>query len=60
MSRGLLLRALAIDTGLDLVWAITWQRESNERIGPAIGLPRLAGIRPRPASTIRWRPKRDR
>ncbi|MEO6084204.1 MAG: HAD domain-containing protein [Umezawaea sp.] len=35
------LLALAERTGLELVWATTWEHEANEHIGPSIGLPPL-------------------
>ncbi|RSM76755.1 hypothetical protein DMH04_36140 [Kibdelosporangium aridum] len=41
---GLLLRALAEETGLTLVWATSWQHEANDYIGPVIGLPPLPVI----------------
>jgi hypothetical protein len=35
------LLALAERTGLELVWATTWEHEANDLIGPSIGLPPL-------------------
>jgi hypothetical protein len=35
------LLALAERTGLELVWATTWEHQANEHIGPSIGLPPL-------------------
>lgn len=43
-GHGAELLALAAETSLELVWATTWQHEANDRIGPAIGLPRLPVI----------------
>src|SRR5690606_5406440 len=34
-------KALAEETGADLMWASTWNDHANEHIGPRIGLPRL-------------------
>ncbi|MCE7006305.1 hypothetical protein LWC34_26200 [Kibdelosporangium philippinense] len=41
---GVLLRALAEETGLTLVWATSWQHEANDYIGPVLGLPPLPVI----------------
>lgn len=43
-DHGAQLAALANETGLELVWATTWQHEANTLIGPAIGLPPLPVI----------------
>lgn len=40
-AHGAALLALARRTGLELVWATTWEHEANEVIGPRIGLPPL-------------------
>ncbi|MFD7654515.1 hypothetical protein ACFV4N_11110 [Actinosynnema sp. NPDC059797] len=40
-GHGALLRDLAADTGLDLVWATTWQGEANRLVAPSIGVPEL-------------------
>ncbi|NUT92365.1 MAG: hypothetical protein HOY78_10075 [Saccharothrix sp.] len=40
-DHGPALRALAADTGLELVWATTWTHLANELVAPAIGLPPL-------------------
>jgi hypothetical protein len=40
-GHGAQLLALAGETDLELAWATTWRHEANDRIGPAIGLPRL-------------------
>jgi len=41
---GRMLRDLAAECGLELVWATTWEHDANRSIGPAIGLPELAVI----------------
>ncbi|MEU4744482.1 HAD domain-containing protein [Actinosynnema sp. NPDC023658] len=43
-DHGALLRALAVDTGLELVWATTWMHLANELVAPAVGLPALPVI----------------
>lgn len=43
-GHGALLRALADETGLELVWSTTWMHEANTKIGPAIGLDPLPVI----------------
>lgn len=43
-DHGAQLLTLAAETSLTLVWATTWQHEANDRIGPAIGLPKLPVI----------------
>ncbi|MEU4766409.1 HAD domain-containing protein [Actinosynnema sp. NPDC023794] len=43
-EHGALLRALADDTGLELVWATTWMQLANTLVAPAIGLPALPVI----------------
>lgn len=43
-EHGQLLLDLAADTGLELVWATTWEHQANTMIGPLIGLPELAVI----------------
>ncbi|KOX17915.1 hypothetical protein ADK67_37630 [Saccharothrix sp. NRRL B-16348] len=43
-DHGGLLRALADDTGLELVWATTWMHLANTLVAPAIGLPELPVI----------------
>lgn len=43
-DHGALLRALADDTGLELVWATTWTHLANALVAPAIGLPPLPVI----------------
>ncbi|HEX5403416.1 MAG TPA: HAD domain-containing protein [Pseudonocardiaceae bacterium] len=43
-GHGALLRALAAETGLELVWATAWRHAANERIAPAIGLDPLPVI----------------
>lgn len=40
-GHGAQLLAVADETGLELAWATTWLHEANDRIGPAIGLPKL-------------------
>ncbi|WP_285777312.1 HAD domain-containing protein [Microtetraspora sp. NBRC 13810] len=40
-GHGAALLALAADTGAELVWATTWEREANWWIGPPLGLPEL-------------------
>lgn len=37
-GHGALLQALALETGLELVWATAWQHAANARVAPAIGL----------------------
>lgn len=60
-GHGELLRTLAAETGLELVWATTWQHEANTLIGPAIGLDPLPVIEFPPADlepvgmAYRWR-----
>ncbi|XVV07074.1 HAD domain-containing protein [Actinosynnema sp. CA-248983] len=44
-AHGPALRALAADTGLELVWATTWLDLANELVAPAIGLPELPVVR---------------
>ncbi|HEX5116856.1 MAG TPA: HAD domain-containing protein [Pseudonocardiaceae bacterium] len=43
-GHGELLRALADETGLELVWATAWEHSANRRIAPAIGLTDLPVI----------------
>lgn len=43
-GHGALLRKLADDTGLELVWATAWRHAANERVAPAIGLDPLPVI----------------
>jgi hypothetical protein len=43
-GHGSLLRGLAAETGLELVWATAWQHAANERVAPAIGLEPLPVI----------------
>jgi HAD domain in Swiss Army Knife RNA repair proteins len=43
-GHGALLRSLATETGLALVWATAWEHAANERIAPAIGLDPLPVI----------------
>ncbi|MFI5593469.1 HAD domain-containing protein [Amycolatopsis sp. NPDC051758] len=52
-GHGALLRALAEDAELQLVWATTWLEEANTLIGPAIGLPDLPVIHYPPADLER-------
>ncbi|TDV51031.1 HAD domain-containing protein [Actinophytocola oryzae] len=51
---GAQLLALAEETGLTLVWATTWQHEANDRIGPAVGLPRLPVVEFPGLTTSGW------
>ena len=54
-DHGAQLLALAAETSLQLVWATTWQHEANDRIGPAIGLPKLPVIEfPGHSPTTGW------
>jgi hypothetical protein len=48
-GHGAILRALAEETGLELVWATTWLDEANTFIGPSVGLPELPVIHYPPA-----------
>ena len=43
-GHGAELRGLAERTGVELVWATTWQHRANLWVGPAIGLPELPVI----------------
>jgi hypothetical protein len=43
-GHGALLRALADETGLELVWATAWEHSANRRVAPAIGLDDLPVI----------------
>ncbi|WP_158845457.1 HAD domain-containing protein [Saccharothrix deserti] len=43
-DHGAQLRALADDTGLELVWATTWMHLANTLVAPSIGLPELPVI----------------
>ncbi len=43
-EHGAKLLMLAEDTGAELVWATTWERDANTRIGPLVGLPTLPVI----------------
>lgn len=43
-GHGALLRGLADDTGLELVWATAWEHAANTRVAPAIGLDPLPVI----------------
>ena len=43
-GHGALLRSLADETGLRLVWATAWRHAANARVAPAIGLPELPVI----------------
>ncbi|HEY3751719.1 MAG TPA: HAD domain-containing protein [Pseudonocardiaceae bacterium] len=61
-GHGALLRSLADETGLELVWATAWEHAANKRIAPAIGLDPLPVIEfPAPDITrdergrLRWR-----
>lgn len=61
-GHGELLRSLADETGLELVWATAWRHAANERVAPAIGLDPLPVIEfPEPdveiddGGRLRWR-----
>lgn len=61
-GHGALLRTLATETGLELVWATAWQHAANARVAPAIGLDPLPVIEFPPADALidaagrlRWR-----
>ena len=43
-GHGALLRSLADETGLELVWATAWEHAANDRVAPAIGLDPLPVI----------------
>jgi hypothetical protein len=43
-GHGALLRGLADQAGLELVWATAWEHAANERVAPAIGLTELPVI----------------
>src|SRR5262245_38926085 len=43
-DHGRLLRALADDTGAQLVWATYWRDQANEWISPRVGLPALPHV----------------
>lgn len=43
-GHGALLRELAEETGLELVWATAWQHSANARVAPVIGLDPLPVI----------------
>lgn len=43
-GHGRILRDLADETGLELVWATAWRHAANERVAPAIGLDPLPVI----------------
>lgn len=62
-GHGPMLRHLADETGLTLVWATAWQHAANELVAPAIGLDPLPVIEFPPADAeideagrLRWRP----
>jgi hypothetical protein len=62
-GHGALLRSLAEETGLELVWATAWQHAANARVAPAIGLTTLPVIEFPPADAhvdragrLHWRP----
>jgi hypothetical protein len=61
-GHGAVLRALAEETGLLLVWATAWQHDANARVAPAIGLDSLpviefpeADAQVDAAGRLRWR-----
>jgi HAD domain in Swiss Army Knife RNA repair proteins len=61
-EHGALLRSLADETGLQLVWATAWTHAANERIAPAIGLDPLPVLELPPTDMVldgngrlRWR-----
>ena len=51
-GHGPLLRRLADETGLRLVWATAWQHAANARVAPAIGLDPLPVIEFPPADAV--------
>nr|WP_042195245.1 HAD domain-containing protein [Kibdelosporangium sp. MJ126-NF4]CEL21842.1 putative secreted protein [Kibdelosporangium sp. MJ126-NF4]CTQ92621.1 putative secreted protein [Kibdelosporangium sp. MJ126-NF4] len=53
-AHGPMLRELAEETGLTLVWATTWQHEANTCVAPAIGLPELPVIEFTPSTGWKW------
>lgn len=52
-GHGALLRALADETGLELVWATAWEHSANRRVAPAIGLDDLPVIEFPAADVVR-------
>lgn len=62
-GHGALLTALAVETGLELVWATAWEHAANARVAPAIGLAPIPVIKfpdedvsYDPRGRLEWRP----
>ena len=58
---GRALVGLARETGLELVWATSWEHQANSLMGPAVGLPPLpviefpTGLQPLPGHRFTWK-----